>query len=280
MTDQTVARLAKDPESGHYLHDSLTELERPHQHDGGGASSRLYVFDGTVCTPLNSDLPGIEIPEHWTFKDTGVADGFNRHVREQLPWYDLVTDAIVQIARHYLGQHGNVYDIGASTGNIGRALDGLLVDRQATLYALEESEQMAARWWGPGELLVERAQDHAFANYDVAVLNLVLMFLRPDEQGRLLDKLFAALNPGGAIILVERMLPPSGYLSIVTSRLTLHAKMKAGVPAEEILNKELSIAGSQRPIDARILLARGAVEWFRYGDFAGWVITKEVARHT
>ena len=30
----------------------------------------------------------MDIPREWTFENTKVASGFDRHVREQLPWYD------------------------------------------------------------------------------------------------------------------------------------------------------------------------------------------------
>ena len=42
----------------------------------------------------------MDIPTNWTFETSGVAKGFDRHVREQLPWYDLATNAILHVARH------------------------------------------------------------------------------------------------------------------------------------------------------------------------------------
>lgn len=212
------------------------------------------------------------VPDHWTFKDTSVVEGFDQHVREQLPWYELVTNAVVQIGRHYIGEGGLVYDIGASTGNVGRALDETLQARSARLIAVEESQEMADRWYGPGELVVAGVQEIELEPYDFGVAMLCLMFLRPDELGPLLDRLVAKLRPGGALVLVERMLPPDGYLSIVSSRLTLEAKRLAGATGDEIVTKELSLAGAQRPLDRRLLARYNAVEWFRYGDFAGWVI--------
>lgn len=212
------------------------------------------------------------VPEHWTFKDGHVADGFDQHVREQLPWYELVTLAIAQIGRHYIGAGGLVYDVGASTGNVGRALDETIQSRNASLVAIEESEQMADKWYGPGVLAVTPAQDFHYKPYDFAVSMLCVMFLRPDDQARLLDSLVVNIGKGGALVLVERMLPPPGYLSIVSSRLTLAAKREAGATGDEIITKELSLAGSQRPLDRAVLEQYGAVEWFRYGDFAGWVI--------
>jgi len=48
----------------------------------------------------------MKIPSNWTFKSKDVAEHFDAHVREQLPFYDLVTDTIVHIARHYLPNNG------------------------------------------------------------------------------------------------------------------------------------------------------------------------------
>ncbi len=227
---------------------------------------------------MTDETRHVPIPEHWTFKDEGVAAGFEGHVREQLPWYEMVTAAIVQIGRHYIGQGGLVYDVCASTGNVSRALESIIKDRDATCISVEESEEMAAQWQGPGTLEVRPAQTVDYQGYDLAVVMLGLMFLRADEQSVLLERLHRSINPGGALIVVERMLPPSGYLSIVTSRLTLAAKLDQGATADEVISKELSLAGAQRPVDARVLLAHGAVEWFRFGDFAGWVIEKELPR--
>lgn len=157
-------------------------------------------------------------------------------------------------------------------GNVGRALDETLTARKASLVAIEESAEMGEKWWGPGHLAITPAQDYDWQPYDFGVAMLCLMFLRPDDLEPLLDQLVGKLRPGGALVLVERMLPPAGYLSIVSSRLTLEAKRLAGATGDEIVTKELSLAGAQRPLDRRLLEAYGAVEWFRYGDFAGWVI--------
>ena len=73
----------------------------------------------------------MQIPQNWTFKSDHIADHFDQHVREQLPWYDLATFATAQMARHYVPQGGKVYDIGCATGNMGRVLAGTLSDSEA-----------------------------------------------------------------------------------------------------------------------------------------------------
>jgi len=64
----------------------------------------------------------MKIPDDWTFKSQDIAAHFDQHVKEQLPWYDLITKVIVCIARHYIESNGLVYDIGCSTGNITGAI--------------------------------------------------------------------------------------------------------------------------------------------------------------
>ena len=66
----------------------------------------------------------MQISQNWTFKSDHIANNFDQHVREQLPWYDLATFATAQMARHFVPQGGKVYDIGCATGNMGRVLAG------------------------------------------------------------------------------------------------------------------------------------------------------------
>lgn len=218
-----------------------------------------------------------QVPDAWTFEGSDIADNFDQHVREQLPWYDLVTSAVVQIGRHYISKGGLVYDIGASNGNVGRALAPVLAERNAYLIGIEESRAMADRYDVPGFTSLTHVEHADAAAYDYkdcdfVVAMLALMFLRPCDVPRLIERVIAALEPGGALVVVERTMPPSGYPSVVTSRLTLAAKAAMGADARSIVAKELSLAGVQRPLDPRMLEGFGAVEWFRFGDFAGYVM--------
>jgi tRNA (cmo5U34)-methyltransferase len=216
-----------------------------------------------------------EIPAEWTFKNSEIARDFESHVREQLPWYELATSAVAQIARHYIGQNGYVYDVGASTGNIGRALADTLTARKATLISIEESKEMTLRFSAPGHLVNERAQEYDFKSFDFATCFLVLMFLRPEEAVELLDRLIANIALGGALVVVERTLPPDGYAGLITSRITINEKRRLGISGDEIVDKELSLAGVQRPIASDVFTSRGGVEFFRFADFAGYLFEQK-----
>ena len=213
----------------------------------------------------------LHIPDHWTFEDDNVAEHFDDHVREQLPWYDLITNAVAIVARQYIPENGKVYDIGASTGNIGRALARTLEIKNAEFTAIESSKEMADQYNGPGELKVIDARKFDFRAYDCAICFLVLMFLSPHEREWFLRELISKMKKGGALIVVDKTKPTSGYPSVALSRLTIAGKVAAGAAASEIIEKELSLSGYQRPLDESELPDH-SVEFFRFGEFAGWII--------
>lgn len=218
----------------------------------------------------------MQIPKEWTFNSGEVAKHFETHVREQLPWYDLVTDAIVHIARHYIPVNGVVYDIGASTGNIGRALADVLKVRDSELIAVESSLEMLKHYSGPGTIINNDACNVSYTKHDVSILYLVLMFLPVSKRYKLLKTLYEQLNPGGVIIIVDKIISPAGYPGTVLRRLPMYWKTKQGASAKEIVEKELSLAGAQRPISGMDFPAP-AVQFFQMGEFCGWLIEKECA---
>lgn len=215
----------------------------------------------------------MEIPETWTFKNRDVAAGFDAHVREQLPWYELATESVAHIVRHYLPAGGLVYDVGASTGNIARAISAVLEERRGRLIAVEESREMVAKYAGPGEVLCKPAQDIAYQPFDVAVCFLVLMFLPVGDRKTLVENLRRSLRTGGVIIVFDKVDPCCGYFGSVLRRLTMRWKLTNGATPEAIVQKELSLSGVQRPINPAIL-GPDAKLFFTFGEFAGYVIEK------
>jgi tRNA (cmo5U34)-methyltransferase len=218
----------------------------------------------------------MKIPNSWTFKTEEIANEFDSHVREQLPWYDLATSAVAHFAKHFIPKNGVVYDIGASTGNIARALEDILKARNVTLIPVEESAEMAKQYEGPGKenLIVQDVIDCKIVEYDVAICFLTVMFMSPSARYKWLSEFFDKCRSGGALIIVDKIESKKGYIGTAFSRLTLSEKIKANVSKDEIIDKELSLAGIQRPIDP-LKLPGEPIEFFRFADFIGWVIEKK-----
>ena len=131
---------------------------------------------------------------------------------------------------------------------------------------------MAEQYHGPAQLVVADAVSYDFQPYDFAVCFLVLMFLPLEIRSSFLRRLHGLLKPGGALVLVDKVQAPAGYLGTAFGRLTMQQKLAAGARAEDILAKELSLAGYQRPLDPRVL-PKEAHPFFQVGEFMGWIIT-------
>jgi tRNA (cmo5U34)-methyltransferase len=215
----------------------------------------------------------VQIPTNWTFKDAGVADEFDYHVRQQLPWYDVATGMIAHVVRHFLPQHGLIYDVGCSTGNLEIALADIIDNRNATFIPIDNSPDMVKMYRGKTKVVIEDAENYDFEQYDVAVCFLVLMFLSPQQRKGLIETLRKKVKAGGCLIIFDKTQLSSGYLSTVMHRATIAGKVASGAENDEIIAKELSLAGVQRPLPQNYMSLHltSAVEVFRFGEFAGWV---------
>ena len=213
----------------------------------------------------------------WTFETPEIASTFDSHVREQLPWYDMTTDAVCYIVRNYLTEGGIVVDVGSSTGNMLSKLIPLLNERLAQAVAIEKSRNMC-------EVLQERLKYHnnvAVVQGDIRecdipeaqvfIVFLTMMFIPVHERQLVLEDLRARCVKGGVIVVVDKICDHGGYFATVLKRLTMQFKLQQGAKPEDVLNKEMSLAGIQIPINPAIL-GTDAKQFFRMGEFAGWVI--------
>ena len=77
---------------------------------------------------------------------------------------------------------------------------------------------------------------------------------------------------GGVIIVVDKFQLFDGYLVTAISRLTLSTKIASGCSCEDIVKKELSISGVQRPMKTDDL--KYFTKWLQVGEFAGYIFEK------
>ncbi len=91
------------------------------------------------------------------------------------------------------------------------------------------------------------------------------------DAGAVLNRLQGLTKPGGALLILDKIQTPPGYVGTAFSRLTLQQKLAVGAKPEAIRAKELSLAGYQRPLDPATL-PRSARVFFQVGEFVGWIL--------
>ncbi len=207
---------------------------------------------------------------------------FNTHVRRHLPWYNLVLDALEFFTACYLNEKGLVYDIGSGTGNYYKRISNLLDDRDAGYIGIEKAEGM----YEQHKRAITRKQDELYQldvrnfqfikEYDICVVNLMLMFLPYKDQGEILDTLLDKMSEHGVLLLVEKDFIDTcqdSFFRYALERLTMYLKIKQGVSKEEVIQKELSLLGIQRPVQiVNVSSKYVSYEWFRLANFSGKAI--------
>ena len=218
----------------------------------------------------------LDIPNDWTFESEEVAANFDAHVREQLPWYVGLSGMLSIVAKHYLPEGARAYDVGASTGNFGALLADTIKARRVEWIGIDSSEAMRSRYRAPGQLVVADALAYPFLPFNLMVCFLSLMFFPVEERRSWLERMYSTmLNVGGAIIVVDREQPGEGILSTALARAVMKLKLSAGATADDVLKKEMSLCGIQRPLGKGFFDRLPAREVFRFGNFVAWVIEKE-----
>jgi tRNA (cmo5U34)-methyltransferase len=127
------------------------------------------------------------------------------------------------------------------------------------------------------KLVIANADEYEYEHFDVAILFLVLQFLDIGKRKSLLQKLIEKVRPGGAVIIFDKMIVEGGYISTVLRRATIAGKASSGTPADEIVAKELSLGGIQRPLPEKFFdhqVPGNVKEIFRFGEFAGFLIER------
>lgn len=227
--------------------------------------------------------------EKWQFNQD-VADAFDNMLERSIPQYQCMRAACFELACKYIQRGTDVVDLGCSRGE---AL-APLVNRYAVsnrFIGVEVSKPMLAacreRFRGMihvGSLDVldtdlRTAYPDVRASVTLAVLTL--QFVPIEYRQRVVANAFASTVPGGAMILVEKILGNTADINDTMVHLYYDMKSRNGYTVEEIDRKRLSLEGVLVPVTASwnedMLRTAGFrhVECFwRWMNFAGWVAVK------
>jgi tRNA (cmo5U34)-methyltransferase len=144
-----------------------------------------------------------------------VASVFDDMVNRSVPFYGEIQRMVAELAADHAREGTFVYDLGCSTGTTMIGMDSL-VDKSIKFIGIDDSQEMLNKCKAkfeeisfnrPYELrCTDLGQGVKIENASVVVLCLTLQFVRPIYRERLLQDIVKGLNPGGVLILVEKIL--------------------------------------------------------------------------
>lgn len=144
-----------------------------------------------------------------------VAVVFDDMVNRSVPYYGEIQRMMAELAATHAREGSDVYDLGCSTGTTMIGMD-TLVNSNIRFIGVDDSPEMLDQcrtkltetgFSRPYELRCADLNDEvSISNASVVVLCLTLQFVRPVNRDRLLKSIYDGLNPGGVLILVEKVL--------------------------------------------------------------------------
>jgi len=162
----------------------------------------LTLKDQVFAKPLSSVK---------TFEfDDQVARVFDDMISRSVPGYDLLLRLIALYADIFVTPSSQIYDLGCSTGLVSRVIHQQVSTRNCTIHAIDNSASMIDRCqqtqqdikvnWKCADI-----EQQEIANASMVVLNLTLQFIKPGRRSNLLKAIHEGLNPGGVLVLSEKI---------------------------------------------------------------------------
>jgi len=144
-----------------------------------------------------------------------VANVFDDMVNRSVPYYGEMQRMMAELAADHAVEGTDVYDLGCSTGTTMIGMN-TMVNPSIRFVGIDESEEMLlkckaklteAGFTRPFDLrTADLNQGVVVDNASVVVLCLTLQFVRPVYRERLIRDIYKGLRPGGALILIEKIL--------------------------------------------------------------------------
>lgn len=231
----------------------------------------------------------------WTF-DAAVTDAFDDMLERSIPAYNLMRELTTRLAIRFAQPHSYVVDLGCSRGSALRPLvEHFTPETDEGIYfmGVDVSAPMlaAARQTFARDRRVTIAEHDLRTGYpdlgdpaedaSVTLAVLTLQFTPIEYRQMILDAVYEHTAPGGALIVVEKVLGDGGRLHDAFDDEYLRFKARSGYTDEQIARKKASLEGVLVSLTAEgneSLLRRAGFRsvdcYYRWLNFAGWVALK------
>lgn len=182
--------------------------------------------------------------------DESVVSVFPDMIQRSVPGYQTILTGISELTTQFVKPHTRIYDLGCSLGAVTLTIRRKLETTPCEIIAVDNSSAM-----------IERAKTYLAAfhsdvkvdfqlddianieieNASLVVLNFTLQFVAPDQREALIQKIYDGLNPGGVLILSEKVHFNDTSIQNAIEHLHLQFKRANGYSELEISQKRASL---------------------------------------
>ncbi len=235
--------------------------------------------DNLFANPLGQ-VPGFVF-------DESVVDVFPDMISRSVPGYETILAYTGELADRYVQPNTHCYDLGCSLGASTLAMSQRINGRNAKIIAVDNSDAMLKKCalilastpdTGAVELVNGDICDIEINNASLVVMNFTLQFVPLEQRANLLEKIYQGLNPGGCLIISEKLSFEPESLNALLSELHHGFKRAQGYSDLEISQKRDSIENVLVPetLDSHIQRLRACgfqstSPWFQCFNFCSLV---------
>ncbi len=146
--------------------------------------------------------------------DDQVAEVFPDMLQRSIPGYGAIISMIETLTARFAQPESNLYDLGCSLGASSVSIQQGLKVAGCKIIAVDNSAAMIGRCvkhidrfkgLAEVEFICEDIGKIEIRNASVVVLNFTLQFIAPEKRCDLLKCIYAGMNPGGILVLSEKV---------------------------------------------------------------------------
>lgn len=223
---------------------------------------------------------------NWSFGGN-VAATFDAHVSKSVPLYEQGHELVAKVSDYFLTNGSVCYELGCSTGALTHRLAERNKSKSVKFIACDLEEKMAEH---------ARERLRPFKNVtvihgDIVELDLepadfivsyyTMQFIRPKFRQDVFDRIYKALNWGGAFVLFEKVRACDARFQDMMTTIYNDFKLDQGYDEAEIVGKARSLKGVLEPFSTQgnidLMKRAGFVDVMtiqKYVSFEGFLAIK------
>lgn len=222
--------------------------------------------------------------------DEQVVEVFPDMISRSVPGYSTIINTIGNLSKEYAQSNTNIYDLGCSLGAATLAMKKSITTKNCSIIGIDNSSAMVERCKMhvnafKGESKVEICEGNILetelTNASMVVLNFTLQFIEPEARPNLIQKIYDGLQPGGILVLSEKLKASDDVCNELLIDLHHNFKRENGYSELEIAQKRTAIENVMRPDTLDTHLSRlkdsgfnHVNQWFQCFNFMSLVAIK------
>ena len=262
---------------------STSPLEQGSRSSASDMSKLISQRDNLFANPLGA-VRGFMF-------DQAVVDVFPDMISRSVPGYETIIAHTGELAARFVQRNSNCYDLGCSLGASTLAIRDNIEGREALIIAADNSDAMLEKCktildsnhtTTETQLVNADICDIEINNASLVVMNFTLQFVPLEKRAALLQNIYRGLNPGGCLIISEKLCFEPASLNTLLSELHHDFKRAQGYSDLEISQKRDSLDNVLVPetLDTHIQRLRAcgfqpASPWFQCFNFCSLVAIKQ-----